>query len=157
MYQGFIKKKESFSSLEIVYAVKDCDPCDRAILLIRNYQLQHVVSRIQSPGLDVDITQKATLHVPYVFYLIFKMLVLLAMSLVVGLQFGAISFNMWYAESEFGAAPTVFGPMITVAAVTEIPMFFVAGDVVKRLGPVWCICLATGLSSARLLIYSLIG
>ena len=32
MYQSFIKK--SFSSLEIVYAVKDCDPCDRAILSV---------------------------------------------------------------------------------------------------------------------------
>ena len=31
MYQSFIKKK-SFLSLEILYAVKDCDPCDGAIL-----------------------------------------------------------------------------------------------------------------------------
>ena len=36
-------KKKSFSSLEIVYAVKDCDPCDQAILFAHKAHIYNIL------------------------------------------------------------------------------------------------------------------
>ena len=84
------------------------------------------------------------------------MLALLAVALVFGSMFGAIGFVFWYLE-ELGAPPQIFGPFNVVGVATEIPAFFLVGRLIRRIGPIPCVCAAMALMSLRLLGYALLG
>ena len=73
-----------------------------------------------------------------------------------GAMFGAIGFALWFLE-ELGAPPQIFGPYSVVGVAVEIPGFFFVGRLIRRFGPIPCVCVATAALSGRLLGYALLG
>ncbi|XP_076446545.1 major facilitator superfamily domain-containing protein 6-like isoform X2 [Babylonia areolata] len=85
-----------------------------------------------------------------------QVLVFLLIVLFFGMVTGAIeSFLFWYL-SDLGATTVVFGLSLVINCLFEVPLLFVSGMIIKRVGAVPCLYLAMLAVALRMLGYSLL-
>ncbi|XP_014671205.1 PREDICTED: major facilitator superfamily domain-containing protein 6-like [Priapulus caudatus] len=73
-----------------------------------------------------------------------------------GLQFGAlITFSLWYL-GDLGASELLYGLDLTAETLIEMPFYFLAGWVIKRLGHVKCLYVGFIAYTVRFIIFSYI-
>nr|KAG5696510.1 hypothetical protein BaRGS_021046 [Batillaria attramentaria] len=75
---------------------------------------------------------------------------------VFGVFYGSVTFVLWFIV-ELGAPPQLFGLCVVSSVILEVPTFFFSGRLIRRLGPVPCLCVSIATMSTRLLAYSLLG
>ncbi|RUS77290.1 hypothetical protein EGW08_014954 [Elysia chlorotica] len=86
----------------------------------------------------------------------YQVLAFLCVIMYFGIIIGGLeAFLFWYLTG-MGSDPIVFGFILMVNCSAELPLMWVAGDVIKRVGLVGCLYLALVCYCVRLFVYSVI-
>ncbi|GFS14404.1 major facilitator superfamily domain-containing protein 6-like [Elysia marginata] len=86
----------------------------------------------------------------------YQVLAFLCVIMYFGIIIGGLeAFLFWYL-TEMGSDPIVFGFILLVNFSAELPVMWVAGTVIKRIGLIGCLYLALVCYGVRMLVYSVI-
>ncbi|KAK9828635.1 hypothetical protein WJX72_001232 [[Myrmecia] bisecta] len=136
-------------------------------------QLQTLWDSVQNnivPALGLELAERSqareqgTTHAKLGFWDAVKVLIadpevvaFFITSLVMGFASGTIGGYLFLFLDELGATETLMGVAISVACLTEVPMFFFAGKIIDKLGVKNVLNIAVGAYVLRLMCYSMLG
>ncbi|GFO30857.1 major facilitator superfamily domain-containing protein 6-like [Plakobranchus ocellatus] len=85
-----------------------------------------------------------------------QVLAFLGVVMYFGIVIGGLEAFLFRYLTELGSDPIVFGFMLMVNCAAEVPVLWIAGYIIKRIGLVSCLYLALVCYGLRLLVYSVI-